>query len=177
MDLVKNKDFIIEEIESAANAELERMRRAYEKERESLSKEANRKLDDELERMRIEHQRTMDVVRRRMDSQEVLKTSRIEREAVDELHGRIEERIRVSLRTGDDYAHALLRDIVESLSSEEPLRIEGPLWSREPRVEARIEGFAVRAHLADGSYREVSEDDILERIAPRIREEIASRWN
>ena len=176
MDLVSNKDFILEELESAAKVEIERMRQAFETERAALSKQASAKLDSELEQMRLDHHEEIERVKRSWASRESLEVSRITGEAFDELHARVESRILASARSGDSQGTIILERVVARMRSLEPVRIEGPSWSRLDGVEPVHGGFLVRAFFDDGSYDEVSEDDVLSLFEMRVREAIVSRW-
>lgn len=170
MDLVNNKDFIVEEIERSAQLEIDRHRSSYEQERTALTASAEQALDRELESMKQEQQANVDALTKRMDSRRELAVKRIRLEAEAKLRKRVLASIHATLLTNNERSRSIAQQVVEDLKRREPVRIEGPLWL--DAAEKTIDDFAFRAYLADGSYLEVTTDDIIERLEPVIREEM-----
>lgn len=170
MDLVNNKDFIVEEIERSAQLELDRLRSSYEQEKSALTASAEQGLERELDSMKREQQARADALRKRMDSRRELAVKRIRLEAEEKLRKRVLASIHAALFTGNERSRAIAKEIVHELEQHEPVRIEGPLWL--DIAKKTIDDFAFRAYLADGSYLEVTTDDVIERLEPVIREEM-----
>lgn len=169
MDLVNNKEYIVEEIERAATLEIERLKSSFEKERAALDEQAKAQLDEALEIMRKDHQYRIEAIRKRYASEESLATKRIELEGRAKLHERLVRSIKRTLEEDNETSRRIATSIVEDLRTNDTSRIVGPKWIAIEGVEPTLDSFEFHAH-EKNAVLEVTFDDVLERLEPIIKQ-------